>query len=137
MNKKRDYNGAIRSTTDTVVNLIFLQMRMFGVRKTSELPNKASDEFSLGYILGLLWSNLSLFQIKDRDILFRASKKTYRKIYGWPAITMNTIVKGYIRDNDPIFYEGLYFGIDEMEKYLNEGKPIAGWIYYVKGLDYS
>lgn len=127
-NKKTD------EARDVVVGLIQSQLMMYGIQK-SNIPKKATDIYSLGYIAGMLDVYFNVLKIDDFGLRLDTIEQTYVDLFGY-KLGRKSLEKAEecLVNDDKYFYEAMSDGGTELIKYMNKDIPAPfGWISYVKG----
>lgn len=138
-NRQHSLNSDEESIWDAVepiIKIIEMQLQMFG-RNRSNLPAKARDAFSLGYIIGMLDASLTLVGKKEFEEGIEATRIAFKEIFGSEQgdFLTNTAISHFTSENKE-FENGLSAGGTEYLKYLRKkiSAPL-GWSQYIMSLD--
>lgn len=125
-----------------VCGLVSTQLAMFGIDKSSDVPDRARSPFSLGYIFGMLHAHLNpVSDNKDYKKTYKAFKKTLLKIFPVEGFFLSRSVRSFItnaseKTRSRQFFDGVNHGYREIKSVIEgEEQYPLGWIRYVKDTD--
>jgi hypothetical protein len=123
-----DYQAA-----DPVISLIGQQITMAG--GVNNLPQKAKDEYSLGYIAGMLDASLSGLGVDSFDTMMATLSFTFQNLFGEEGKELFMKSFKLLQNDNAIYNKALSDGGTEFMRFM--GKHInapMGWYKYIKGI---
>lgn len=130
---KNKKSKEVPQSVKTVVEILSGQIAMFSYGQ--DLPDKARDPYSLGYIAGLVDASVSGSGIDDAEFGLGALGYVYQEIFGrQEGRELFSEALDYIENQNSEFNDGLSDGGSEFIQFMSGQKESPlGWIGYVKG----